>query len=105
MVVNRLFFREVVRFHGLPKSIVFYRGPKVICHPLRTLLEIFRTKLKISISSHPQMNGQNKVENIAFSTMPRVIMRDNHNSRDEYLFHIEFQYNSCLLYTSDAADE
>ena len=89
IVLNRLFVIEVVRFHGLPKSIVLDRGPKVICHPLRTLLEIFGTKLKISMSSHPRTNGQNKVENIAFSTMPRVIMRDNHNSRDEYLFHIE----------------
>jgi len=26
--------------------------------------------LKISISSHPQTNGQNKVENIALTTMP-----------------------------------
>jgi len=101
MVVNRLFFREVVRFHGLPKSIVLDRGPKVICHPLRTLLEIFRTKLKISISSHPQTNGKNKVENIALSTMRRVIMRDNHNSRDEYLFHIEFEYNRVAHITTN----
>ena len=86
MVVDRLFFREVVRFHGLPKSIVLNRDPEVIGHFFRTLFEKFGTKLKISISSHPQMNGQNKVENIAISTMHRVIMRDNHNSKDGYLF-------------------
>jgi len=32
------------------------------------------------------LNGQNEVENISLSTMPRVIMRDNHNSRDEYAY-------------------
>jgi len=28
--------------------------------------------------------------------MPRIIMRDNHNSRDEYLSHIEFEYNMVV---------
>jgi len=42
--------------------------------------------LNSSNSYHPQTNGQNEVENIALSTMPRVIMRDKHNSRDEYAY-------------------
>jgi len=57
MVVDRLFLREEVRCHGLPKSIVLDRGPNVIGHFFRTLLEKFGTKLRISISSHPQTNG------------------------------------------------
>jgi len=46
------------------------------------------------------MNGQNEVENIALFTMPRVIMRDNHNSRDEYLSHNEFVYNRVVHKTT-----
>ena len=99
--ISRLFFREVVRLHGLPQSIVLDRDPKFVGHFFRILLENFGTKLKISISSHPQTNGQNKVENIALSTMPKVIMRDNHNSRDEYLFHIEFEYNRVVHKTTN----
>ena len=33
--------------------------------------------------------------------MHRVIMRDNHNSRDEYLFHIEFEYNRVVHKTTN----
>jgi len=33
--------------------------------------------------------------------MPRVIMRDNHNSRDEYLFHIDSTYNRVVHKTTN----
>ena len=82
--MDKLFFREVVRLHGLSPSIVFDREPKFENHFLRILLEKHGTKLNFSISYLPQTNGQNEVENITLSTMPRVIMRDNHNSRDNY---------------------
>ena len=64
-------------------------------------MEKLGTKLNFSISYHPQTNGQNQVENITLSTMPRVIMRDNHNSRDEYLSHIEFEYNRVVHKTTN----
>ena len=84
MVMDRLFFREVVRLPGLSPTIVLERDPKFENHFLRVLLEKLGTKLNSSNSYHPQTNGQNEVENITLSTMPRVIMRDNHNSRDDY---------------------
>ena len=84
MVMDKLFFREVIRLHGLSPSIVLDRDPKFEDHFLRILLEKLGTKLNFSISYHPQTNGQNEVENIILSTMLRVIMRDNHNSRDNY---------------------
>jgi len=84
MVMDKLFFREVIRLHGLSPSIVLDRDPKYENHFLRILLEKLGTKLNFLISYHPQTNGQNEVENITLSTMLRVIMRDNHNSRDNY---------------------
>ena len=101
MVVDRIFFREVVRLHGLSPNIVLDRDPKFEDHFLRILLEKLGTKLKFSISYHPQTNGQNEVENIALSTMPRVILRENYNFRDEYLSHIEFEYNRVVHKTSN----
>jgi len=101
MVVDRLLFREVVRLHGVYPSIVLDKDPKFEDHFLRIILETLGTKLRFSISYHLQTNGQNEVENIALSTMPRVIMRDNHKSRDEYLSHIEFEYNRIVHKTTN----
>jgi len=99
--ISRLFFRELVRLQGLPKIIVLIRDPKIIGLFLKTLLETLGIKLKISIPCHPQTNGQNGVENISLSTMPRIIMRDNHKSRHKYLPHIEFAYNKVVHKTTN----
>ena len=75
--------REVIGLHSLSPSIVLKRAPKFENHFLRILLEKLGTKLYSSNSYHPQKNGQNEIENIALSTMPRVIIKGKHNSRDE----------------------
>jgi len=99
--ISRVFFREVVRIYGLPKNIVLDRDPKFVGHFLRILWEKLGTTLKLSISSHPQTNGQNEVINISLSTMLRAIIRGNHKSRDEYLPHIEFGYNRVVHKTTN----
>jgi len=101
MGMDKLFFREVISLHGLSSSLVLDRAPKIENHYFRILLEKHGTKLYSSNSYHPQKNGQNKIENIALSTMPRVIMGDNHNSWDEYLFHIEHAYNRVVHKTTN----
>ena len=101
MDMDKLIFREVISLHGLSSSIVLDRAPKFENHYLRVLLEKLGTKLYSSNSYHPQKNGQNKIENIALYTMPRIIIRDNHISRDEYLFHIEHAYNRVVHKTTN----
>jgi len=91
--ISRLYFREMVRLHGLPKSIVSDRDPKFISHFWRTLWERLGTELKFSTSCHPQTDGQTEVVNRSLSTMLRAVMKGNHRSWDEYLPHIEFAYN------------
>jgi hypothetical protein len=51
--VANLFFKEVVRLHGLPKSIVSDRDTKFVGHFLRTLWNKLGTYFSFISSYHP----------------------------------------------------
>jgi hypothetical protein len=55
-IVN-LFFKEVIRLHDLPRSIVSYRDTKFMGHFWRTLWKNLGTNLSFSSTYHPQMDG------------------------------------------------
>ena len=88
-----LFFKEIVRLHGMPSTIVSDRDAKFLSHFWRTLWSKLGTKLLFSTTCHPQTDGQTEVVNRTLSTMLRAILKTNLKMWEECLPHVEFAYN------------
>jgi hypothetical protein len=61
--VVELFFREVFRLHGLPKTIISDRDRRFMNTFWQELFRLVGTELTPSTSYHPQMDGQTKIVN------------------------------------------
>lgn len=95
-----LFFREVVRLHGVPNTIVSDHDTKFLSHFWRVLWKQLGTKLLFSTTCHPQTDGQTEVVNHSLSTMLRAILKTNVKMWEECLPHVEFAYNRSVHSTT-----
>ena len=95
-----LFFRDIVRLHGVPNTIVSDRDTKFLSHFWRCLWAKLGTKLLFSTTCHPQTDGQTEVVNRTLSTMLRAVLKKNLKMWEDCLPHIEFAYNRSLHSTT-----
>src|SRR3954453_5319446 len=98
--VTDLFFREIIRLHGVPNTIVSDRDTKFLSHFWRCLWAKSGTKLLFSTTCHPQTDGQTEVVNRTLSTMLQAVLKKNLKLWEECLPHIEFAYNRSLHSTT-----
>ncbi|XP_021769518.1 uncharacterized protein LOC110733760, partial [Chenopodium quinoa] len=93
MKVAKLYFEEVVRFHGVPRTIVSDRDTKFLSHFWKSMWRLMGTKLLFSTSHHPQTDGQTEVVNRILGSLLRALVSKSTKDWDNKLAHAEFAYN------------
>ncbi|XP_021726914.1 uncharacterized protein LOC110694068 [Chenopodium quinoa] len=89
MKVAELYFKEVVRLHGLPNSIVSDRDTKFMSFFWKSLWKLVGTKLLFSTSYHPQTDGQTEVTNRTLGVLLRGLVSNTQKDWDIKLAHAE----------------
>jgi len=97
--VATIYFDEVVRLHGLPKTIVSDRDIKFTSYFWKTLWHKMGTKLQFSTAFHPQTDGQAEVVNRSLGNLLRCLVGENFRAWDLVLPTAEFAYNSSVSRT------
>jgi len=88
-------FDNVVRYHGLPTSIVSDRDPRFTSKFWTKLFEITGSELRMSSSYHPQTDGQTERANQTIEQIIRTTVQKL-DSWDDYLPMLEFSYNNSV---------
>ncbi|KAK1631603.1 hypothetical protein QYE76_005918 [Lolium multiflorum] len=92
---------EIVRLHGVPKTIVSDRDMKFMSYFWKTLWGKLGTKLLFSTTCHPQTDGQTEVVNRTLSQLLRSMIKKNLKEWEECLPHVEFAYNRAVHSTTE----
>jgi RNase H-like domain found in reverse transcriptase/Reverse transcriptase (RNA-dependent DNA polymerase)/Integrase zinc binding domain/Chromo (CHRromatin Organisation MOdifier) domain/Retroviral aspartyl protease len=96
----RIFFREVVRLHGIPKSIISDRDPRFTSHFWKCLWSQLGTKLAMSTAYHPQTDGQTERANRTIEDILRAYVNYEQDNWDQYLVAAEIAMNNSQQMSS-----
>ena len=94
--VAKIFFDEIVKLYGLPKTIVSDRDVKFMSYFWKTLWHMIGTKLKFSTAYHPQTDGQTEVVNRSLGNLLRCLIGKNGRTWESILPVAQFAYNNSV---------
>jgi hypothetical protein len=94
--IAQLYFDEIVKLYGLPKTIVFDKDVKFMSYFWKTLWHLVGTKLKFSATYHPQTDGQTEVVNWSLRNLLRCLVGDHARTWDSILPIAQFVYNNSV---------
>jgi len=94
-----LYVKEIVRLHGVPKSIVSDRDPLFTSEFWRSLQKELGTELSLSTAYHPQTDGQTERVNRVLEDLLRACILDFGGSWEDHLHLVEFTYNNSYQAT------
>lgn len=92
--VASLFWREIIRLHGMPSSIVSDRDPRFTSHFWQELWKLMGTKLAMSTAYHPQTDGQTERVNRVMEEILRSYVDDSGTDWDEHITGVEIAINN-----------
>lgn len=95
--IAHLYFTEIVRLHGIPRSIVSDRDSKFRSTFWTSLWHLLGTHLLFSTAYHPQTDGQTEVTNKTLGAILRSLVKRNTKHWDIKLCQADFAYNRALV--------
>ncbi|WVZ06506.1 hypothetical protein V8G54_019852 [Vigna mungo] len=93
-LVAEIFVKSVVKLHGIPKSIVFYRDKVFLSHFWQQLFKLSGTSLNMSTTYHPQSDGQSKSLNKCLEMYLRCFTYQSPKEWAKLLPWTEYWYNT-----------
>ena len=94
--IAKLYFDEIVKLYGFPKTIVFDRDVRFMSYFWKTLWHLVGTILKFSTAFHPQTDGQTKVVNHSLDNLLRCLVGKANRNWDSILPTAQLAYNSSV---------
>src|SRR5574338_534509 len=95
----QIFMKEVVRLHGIPKTIVSDRDTIFTSRFWKSFQEAMGSELCLSTAYHPQSDGQTEVVNKVLEDLLRACTLDFGSNWEDHLHLAEFTYNNSYQST------
>jgi len=89
-----LYMAEIVKLHGIPKTIISDRGPQFTAHFWERMHKSLGTSLVRSTAYHPQTSGQMERLNQVLEDMLRACVLSSRGSWESCLPLAELSYNN-----------